>query len=141
MISKYKGVGKTSSKLTSKVDEVFPMLMKFFQRRWSFSNGVEVFPTTMKFFFLAFGKYSSYDFDRYCTYFHELVNKISLIRTKCRAYRIKVWKNLTKVNFCDPNCNKYLTNLVSLPFELKFWYKWSTELILVWLNWHFPTII
>ena len=30
--AKYRGVGKTSSKMTSKVDEVFPTVVKFFQR-------------------------------------------------------------------------------------------------------------
>ena len=29
---KYRGFGKTSSKMTSKVDEVFPTAVKFFQR-------------------------------------------------------------------------------------------------------------
>ena len=48
--SKYRGFGKTSSKMTSKVDEVFPTLMKFFPWQWSFSNDNEVSPTTVKFF-------------------------------------------------------------------------------------------
>ena len=45
------GVGKTSSKMISKVDEVFSMAVKFFQRWWSFSHNDE-------FIFSHFGKVS-----------------------------------------------------------------------------------